>query len=102
MSFKAVNYPALQLVWSPTGMGSVVHGRSWPVGGVEPISGGLAFGIEGDVRVRYPIEPKTFCRIDQRDGRLRLWHFRDLFHCAVNGRACEDGERSLRHRDLIG
>ncbi len=99
-----MNFPALELVWSPTGSGSVVHGHGWPLGGLHSLDDrGLTFGIEGDVRLRYPParEGLQLCKIQPRGGRLVLWHFLSRHRCGVNGRLAEEAELELHHRDLV-
>ncbi len=100
-----MHFPALQLIWSPTGAGAVVQGHSLPVGGVEPVPEmGLTFGFEGNVRLRYPPphEAREICRIEKRAGGLRLLHYHPTkHHCAVNGRAVEERELQLEHRDVV-
>jgi len=99
-----LNFPALELVWNPTGTGSVVNGHGWPIGGLHPVGDrGLTFGMEGDVRLRYPpsSEGREICRIQPRNGRLVLWHLLRSHHCGVNGRPVDAGELELNHRDLV-
>src|SRR4029077_14751967 len=97
-----MNYPALELVWTPTGMGSVVNGHSWPIGALQPLpEAGLSFGIEGDVRLRFPSDVKEICKIDRRGGGVRLWHLLKRDHAIVNGREVDEQELRLHHRDLI-
>ncbi|MBK7865376.1 MAG: hypothetical protein IPJ65_43625 [Archangiaceae bacterium] len=97
-----MNYPALELVWTPTGLGSVVNRHAWPVGGLQELPPqGLSFGIEGDVRLRSPPEPKEICKIDRRGGGVRLWHLLKRYHCVVNGRLIDEQEVVLHHRDLV-
>ncbi|MBL8957878.1 MAG: hypothetical protein JNK82_44295 [Myxococcaceae bacterium] len=98
-------FPALELVWSPTGAGSVVNGHSWPIGGTHELGPrGLTFGIEGDVRLRYPPPTEAgreICKVERRGDRLVLWQFQKRFRCAVNGRDVHETELELHHRDLI-
>lgn len=99
-----MNFPALELLWSPTGTGSVVHGHSWPLGGLHPLGDvGLTFGFEGNVRLRFPPphEGREIAKIEKRHGAVRLWHLTGKHHCAVNGRYIEERELTLRHRDLV-
>jgi uncharacterized protein (TIGR02996 family) len=99
---EAMNFPALELVWTPTGLGSVVNGHAWPVGALQPWpEAGLSFGIEGDVRLRFPSDVKEICRIDRRGGGVRLWHLLKRDHCIVNGREVDEQELQLHHRDLV-
>lgn len=100
-----MRFPALQLVWSPTGAGSVVFGHGWPIGGTEPVGeSGLTFGFEGNVRLRYPppTEGREICKVELRQGQLWLRHFVPTHYCSVNGKHVEDADVPLRHRDLIG
>ena len=101
-----MNYPALELIWSPTGMGSVVNGHAWPIGGLHPLGEmGLTFGFEGDVRLRYPppSEGREICRLERRAGAvwLRSLGTARRGRIGVNGRHHEEHELELRHRDLI-
>lgn len=99
-----MNFPALELVWTPTGSGSVVSGHGWPIGGVHPVGDrGLTFGIEGDVRLRHPpkSEGREICKIHPRGNRLVLWHLLARHHCDVNGRQVDSVELELHHRDLV-
>jgi hypothetical protein len=101
-----VGYPALELVWSPTGRGSVVKGHLWSQRELIALPpGGLTFGLLGDVRVQYHTkhasEPVNAFKLEQRDGRLVLWRYASDPYCSVNGRVRKDRELELRHRDVV-
>lgn len=110
-------FPALELVWTPTGTGLMVHRRILAIGDKQPITeAGLSFGVEGDVQLRHPSDVREFCRVDLRNGKPRLGHLlkrqvlpdkrhlpvvRREHHCIVNGQHVGEQNVELRHRDLI-
>lgn len=92
----ANEWPALKLLHAPTQ--AFAAGRPVPIGGLIPLGPGLTLGTEGDVRVAAAIE-KRHCRVEPKNGAIRLWHYVSLNRTSVNGQPRLDA--TLQHRDLI-